>query len=95
MGGNPPYQYSVIKTNDPGYPDSNSQYTSNPVVNVNDFGTYQIRIKDNCNSYTTFTKTIGPTMQAIKYYWKPKKVCNSSNGERAVASFWFAFDEND
>ena len=85
-GGTAPYQYSVILSNNPAYPDASSVYTASNTANVTAFGTYQIRVKDACGNYKTFTKTISADIAAIKFYWKPKKVCNSN---QAQGTFWY------
>ena len=86
-GGNPSYDYSVILDNDPNYNDSLSQYSTSNVKNVTEFGTYQIRIKDACGVYRTFTRTISPSLPAYQLFWRPKKVCG---GNTATGSFWYA-----
>ena len=85
-GGTAPYQYSVILSNNPAYPDASSVYTASNTANVTAFGTYQIRVKDACGNYKTFTKTISADIAAIKFYWTPKKVCNSN---QAQGTFWY------
>ena len=86
-GGTAPYQYSVILSNNPAYPDASSVYTASNTANVTAFGTYQIRVKDACGNYKTFTKTISADIAAIQFYWTPKKVCNSN---QAQGTFWYA-----
>ena len=86
-GGTAPYQYSVILSNDPAYPDASSVYTASNTANVTAFGTYQIRVKDACGHYKTFTKTISADLAAVEVYWKPKKVCNSN---QVQGTFWYA-----
>ncbi|RYF26173.1 MAG: DUF11 domain-containing protein [Flavobacteriales bacterium] len=86
-GGNEPYQYSVIQNTNPNYNDALSTYSNNPVANVSAFGTYQIRIKDACGNYTTYTRTISATIPEIKLFWMPKKVCGTNT---ASGSFWYA-----
>lgn len=93
-GGNGPYTYSYVLSNDPSYPDSSSNYTSSNTYNATQFGTYQIRVKDNCNNYQTFTKTIGPNVVGIRYYWKSKYICNTSP-RKVTASYWYALDSSD
>ena len=87
-GGTAPYQYSVILSNNPAYPDASSVYTANNTANVTAFGTYQIRVKDACGNYKTFTKTISADIAAIEFYWTPKKVCNSN---QAQGTFWYGY----
>ena len=87
-GGTAPYQYSVILSNNPAYPDASSVYTASNTANVTAFGTYQIRVKDACGNYKTFTKTISADIAAIQFYWKPKKVCNSN---QAQGKFWYGY----
>lgn len=86
-GGNAPYTYSFVLSNDSAYPDTSSVYTTSNVANVTAFGTYQIRVKDACGAYTNFTKTISPDLPAFDFYWKGKKVCGTNQAEGV---FWFA-----
>ena len=86
-GGTAPYSYSIHLSNDPNYDDALSTYGTNNSINVSDFGTYQIRIKDACGNYKTFTKTISPAYEAVKLFWYSSKVCGSNN---VNASFWWA-----
>ena len=86
-GGNPDYKYSAVLNSNPNYDDELSNYSDSNIINVTEFGTYQIRIKDECNNYQTFTKTISASLPAYAFYWKPKKICNSSQAE---GSFWYA-----
>lgn len=55
-GGSAPLVYSVIKSNDPNYPDAQSVYTGSSIQTVTEYGTYQVRVKDACNQF--YTKTI-------------------------------------
>lgn len=77
-GGNAPYQYSAYLSNDPAYDDALSSYGSSNTINVSAFGTYQIRVKDACGNYKTFTRTINPNIDKIVVYWAVEKVCNSN-----------------
>ena len=88
-GGNAPYEYSVVKSNDPTFPDvvPNNYISTNTPWDVDEFGTYQIRIKDACGGYTTFSRTITPTIDPIRFYWRSKKVCGTNQVE---GSIWFA-----
>lgn len=73
-GGNAPYEYSLVLDNDPNFTDVvPSNYTTNNVMNVTEYGTYQIRIKDACGNYKTFTRTLSATLPPIQVYWRPKK----------------------
>jgi hypothetical protein len=57
-GGKAPLEYSIVNSTNPNYPDSQSSYgTSNSLI-VNAFGTYQIRVKDACNQFSTKTVTL-------------------------------------
>ncbi|RYF24936.1 MAG: hypothetical protein EOO42_04785 [Flavobacteriales bacterium] len=94
-GGTAPYQYSIILNNNAGYDDILSSYStpaSTPpyTKNVTAFGTYQIRIKDACGNYKTFTKTLTPTLEAIKFYWRPRKICAPNNPKKAQIYAWYA-----
>ena len=77
-GGNAPYQYSAYLSNDPSYDDALSSYGNSNTINVSAFGTYQIRVKDACGNYKTFTRTINPNIDKIVVNWGVEKVCNSN-----------------
>ncbi|KQT16767.1 hypothetical protein ASG31_10330 [Chryseobacterium sp. Leaf404] len=87
IGGNAPYQFSVVLNNNSGYDDALSSYSTSNIANVTAFGTYQIRVKDACGAYTNFTRTISADLPAFEFYWKGKKVCASN---QAQGTFWFA-----
>lgn len=89
-GGTAPYQYSVILNNNSGYNDSLSSYSTNPSKNVSAFGTYQIRIKDSCGGFRTFTRTISPSQDPVRFYWRSKKICGSN---QVQGSIWFATNQ--
>ncbi|RZK60688.1 MAG: hypothetical protein EOO91_00475 [Pedobacter sp.] len=89
-GGTAPYQYSVVLSNDPAYPEASSVYSTNNTKNVTAFGTYQIRIKDACGNYKTFTKTLTPTLEAIRFYWRSRKICAPNSPKKAEIYAWYA-----
>lgn len=86
-GGNAPYQYSVVLNNEANYADALSSYSASNAKDVTEFGTYQIRIKDACNNYSTFTRTISPNLPAYSFNWRPKKICGTNTAE---GYFWYA-----
>lgn len=87
VGGNSPYEYLIVKSDDPAFPDEPDNYETGNVLNVDEFGTYQIRVKDACGGYNTFTRTISPTVDPIRFYWRSKEVCGSN---QVQGSIWFA-----
>ena len=89
-GGSAPYQYSFYLSNDPAYNDALSTYGTSNTMSVSQFGTYQIRVKDACGNYKTFTRTLSPTTPKVEFYWKPTKVCGSTT--QAVGSAWYTFN---
>lgn len=89
-GGSAPYQYSFYLSNDPAYNDALSTYGTSNTMSVSQFGTYQIRVKDACGNYKTFTRTLSPTTPKVEFYWKPTKVCGSTT--QAVGSSWYTFN---
>ena len=89
-GGSAPYQYSFYLSNDPAYNDALSTYGTSNTMSVSQFGTYQIRVKDACGNYKTFTRTLSPTTPKVEFYWKPTKVCGSTT--QAVGSEWYTFN---
>lgn len=88
-GGTAPYTYSMILNNDPNYSESLSSYSASNTKNVAQFGTYQIRIKDACGNYKTFTKTISASLAPIEIYWTPKDNCSSSQN---IGYYWYAIN---
>lgn len=76
-GGATPYQYSFVKNSNPNYDDNLSQYQSSNTMQVNGFGTYQIRVKDNCGNYFTITREINATLPPVKLQFaSDKTACN-------------------
>ena len=85
-GGTTPYQYSIILNSNAGYDDSLSSYSASPTKNVTAFGTYQVRVKDACGGFSTFTRTISPTVDPVRLYWRSKEICGSTQVE---GSLWY------
>ena len=90
-GGTAPYQYSIILNNSPGYDDTLSSYSTPASAppytkTLTAFGTYQIRIKDACGGFSTFTRTIAPTVDPVRLYWRSKEICGSTQVE---GSLWY------
>ena len=77
-GGNPAYQYSFYLSNDPAYSDALSTYSTSNIANVTAFGTYQIRVKDACGNYKTFTKDLSPTLAPINFYFNVAMSCGTT-----------------
>lgn len=81
IGGTPPYQVSIIKNDNPGYDDANSQYVTPSTYpykkKVDQFGKYQIRVKDKCKAYVTITKEVSPKIPPLKVGWSAKKECGN------------------
>ncbi|MFC6268938.1 hypothetical protein [Frigoriflavimonas asaccharolytica] len=82
-GGTAPYQYSAILSGNPNYNDSSSSYGSNANIAVNAYGTYQIRIKDACGQFVTYTRTIDPISATIA---STPNTC-ASNGTVVVSNY--------
>ncbi|OCK51965.1 hypothetical protein BA768_14700 [Chryseobacterium sp. CBo1] len=90
-GGTAPYQYSIILNNNSGYDDTLSSYSASPSKNVSSFGTYQIRIKDSCGGFSTFSRTISPNQDPVRFYWRSKKICGSN---QVQGSIWYAYNHS-
>src|SRR5690554_6860717 len=61
------YEYKVVKTTDPNFSDALGTYQSiSTVTNVTEFGTYQVRIKDECGQAITIQRDIEPSLAEIK-----------------------------
>ncbi len=60
------YEYKVVKSTDPSFPDTMGTYVSTTTAtDITSFGQYQIRVKDECGQVITLTRDIQPTLQAI------------------------------
>ncbi|KKC51912.1 hypothetical protein HR10_00885, partial [Porphyromonas gulae] len=94
VGGNPPYQVSVIKNDNTAYNDALSQYetpSSYPYrKRVTEFGKYQIRIKDACGAYVTVTRDVKALQPPLALEWRPRKRCDGTTEGR----FAFFHDGN-
>lgn len=86
-GGNAPYTYSFYLSDDPAYSDALSTYQTSNTKSVTTFGTYQIRVKDACGNYKTFTRTLSPALPKIEFHWKPHRICGSTT--QATGSSWY------
>ena len=89
-GGSAPYQYSFVQSDNPAYDDSLSNYGDSSTFNATAFGNYQIRIKDACGNYRTFTRTISPTVNPVRFYWRPKRICGDN--ENVEGWNWYLTD---
>lgn len=89
-GGVGPYQYKVVQSNNPSFPETTGTYVTTNTFNVAAFGTYQIRVKDNCGNYMTFTRTLSPSVPPVRFYWKSKDICNSNQVE--ASTWWLTND---
>ena len=87
-GGSAPYQYSFYLSNDPAYDDTLSTYGTSNTMSVSQFGTYQIRVKDACGNYKTFTRTIASTLDPIQVYWIPSRICSSNQNTGTYSYAW-------
>lgn len=95
-GGNAPYKVLIKKTDDPNFTDENNYENvsgSTFSKRIPDFGTYQIRVKDNCENYKTFQYTIAPTESKIEFVWNPHAICGNSN--QLEGSYWYAANPED
>jgi hypothetical protein len=86
-GGTAPYQYKYVLSNNAAFPETAGTYSASNTFNATQFGTYQIRIKDACGGVKTFTETISPTVDPIRFYWRSKEICGST---QVQGSIWFA-----
>lgn len=60
------FEYIVVKTNDPNFSDVGQTYidVANP-WSITEFGSYMVRIKDECGEIVTIPKDIQPSLQTI------------------------------
>ena len=97
IGGNAPYQVSVVKNDNTAYDDALSLYetpSSYPYRKiVTTFGKYQIRIKDACGTYVTVTRDLQPLQPPLKLVWRPRKKCDGTT-EGQFASLHNAISGN-
>lgn len=77
-GGTAPYEYKIVQSDNPAFPESEGTYTNSTTYDVSDFGDYQIRIKDACGNYVTYTINIASTLPVIEWHWRPRKQCDGT-----------------
>ncbi|KQT16777.1 hypothetical protein ASG31_10380 [Chryseobacterium sp. Leaf404] len=77
-GGTPNYMYLIVKSLDPAFPDQPLNYVTSNVLNVTEFGTYQIRVRDACGNYKTFTKELNASLAPVKFYFNVNKSCGTN-----------------
>ncbi|MDO4763578.1 MAG: hypothetical protein Q4A00_04270 [Flavobacteriaceae bacterium] len=82
-GGTAPYTYSIIKSDNPAYDDALSRYQTSPDFKVNEYGRYQIRIKDNCGNIFTATRDISANNPPVKLVFRTEK--NNCSVKKMVA----------
>ena len=77
-GGSAPFVYSIVKSNDPNYPDAASVYNSASSKTVSSYGTYQVRVKDACNQFYTSTVMLQSSLIPVSLTISPNNqtVCN-------------------
>lgn len=92
-GGNAPYTYAIYYGTNAAFDDATATYQSSNVFDMTGqpFGTYQIRVKDACGNFSTFTKTIAATVDPIEFYWSSKDICNSDD---VIARRWYTINPN-
>lgn len=73
VGGTAPYTYSFIKSNNPAYDDALSNYQSSPTFTANEYGTYQIRVKDACGNFFTVTREVVSTTPPARIEFATEK----------------------
>lgn len=79
VGGTAPYTYSVLRSDAANYDDTLSNYQSSPNFTVNEYGTYQIRIKDHCGNFYTVTREVNPSKEPVKIEFISDKIaCNTT-----------------
>lgn len=85
--GTLPYQYSLIQSSNPNYADGLSNYSSNSNQPVTAYGTYQARVKDACNAFTTTTVFVMPSLNPVNVSFAAQSpvVCNPTTYQYALS----------
>lgn len=95
-GGTSPYKILIKKTDNPNFADEPSNYQNVAGNNfskaVNEFGTYQIRVKDACGNYKTYEQKIVSSQGKVEYIWNPHSICSSN---KLKGSFWYTSNPTD
>lgn len=65
-GSSTPLRYAVLQSANASEPDANFNYVNTNTFNVSSFGTYQVRVKDNCNNFVTQTVEVKPSEPAAR-----------------------------
>ena len=66
-GSSTPLQYAILLSNDANASEDLFTYGSANVFNLSAFGTYQVRVKDNCGNYVTRTVQLLPSSPKVNY----------------------------
>ncbi|MGE9312320.1 hypothetical protein ACLOAU_11760 [Niabella sp. CJ426] len=66
-GSSTPLQYAILLSNDAGASDDLFTYGTGNVFNPTAFGTYQVRVKDNCGNYVTRTVQLLRSAPRVNY----------------------------
>lgn len=66
-GSSTPLQYAVLLSNNASASDDLFTYGTSGTFNLTDFGTYQVRVKDNCGNYVTRTVQLLPSAPRVNY----------------------------
>ncbi len=66
-GSSTPLQYAVLLSNNASASDDLFTYGTSGVFNLTAFGTYQVRVKDNCGNYVTRTVQLLPSAPRVNY----------------------------
>src|SRR5690554_4806523 len=90
------YEYKVVQTTDPNFPDTEGTYQAiSTVTNITEFGAYQVRIKDECGQTITIQRDVEPSLQEIKgMYFAAlnNQDCGSNTVEMAGFQFFQTID---
>jgi Secretion system C-terminal sorting domain len=81
-GGSNPLTYSFRLDNNANYSDALSTYGASSTFNATSYGTWQVRIKDNCGNFITKSVIIQPSLPnvGISGGWEEfNQPCNSGN----------------
>lgn len=79
VGGTAPYTYSFIKSDNPAYDDALSNYQTSSTFTANQYGTYQVRIKDACGNFFTVTREVVSSTPPVRLEFIAEKIACNTN----------------
>lgn len=90
------YQYKVVKTTNASFPDTEGTYIPiSTTTGITEFGTYQVRIQDECGQTITIQRDVEPSLTEIKgiyFSMLNNQPCGSNTVEMGSIQFFSTSD---